>query len=160
MSDFLNKNGGIVTLAKASVVPIGLYAFSKYKDYDSKKTMKVTIIGSLVILGAIVINELSGFGSQSNKFSNRLLYALNIKKQSIKNITNSSAGVLVGNKPIDPRKSECIKQGRNWDEVEKFCGLSINPLPIQNTPNNNKPCKKWIQPTCFTAPCPPTCVEY
>jgi hypothetical protein len=23
-----------------------------------------------------------------------------------------------------------------------------------------KPCKKWVQPTCITTPCPPTCEEY
>jgi hypothetical protein len=66
------KDFTIPPLVIASLVPIGLYAFSKYKDYDSKKTMKVTIIGSVVILGALVINELSGWGSASNKFSNRL----------------------------------------------------------------------------------------
>ena len=26
-------------------------------------------------------------------------------------------------KPIDPKKAECIKQGRYWDDVEKFCGM-------------------------------------
>lgn len=46
--------------AKASIVPIGLYAFSKYNKYDTKKTLKVTIIGSVVILGAVVLNGLSG----------------------------------------------------------------------------------------------------
>ena len=46
--------------AKASIVPIGLYAFSKYQKYDTKKTLKVTIIGSVVILGAVVLNGLSG----------------------------------------------------------------------------------------------------
>ena len=48
------------TLAKASIVPIGLYAFSKYNKYDTKKTLKVTIIGSVVILGAVVLNGFSG----------------------------------------------------------------------------------------------------
>jgi hypothetical protein len=47
-------------LVKASIVPIGLYVFSKYKKYDTKKTLKVTIIGSVVILGAVVINGFSG----------------------------------------------------------------------------------------------------
>lgn len=41
-------------------VPLGFYAFSKYKKYDSKKTLKVTIIGSVVVLGAIVLNGFSG----------------------------------------------------------------------------------------------------
>jgi len=41
-------------------VPVGFYAFSKYKKYDSKKTLKVTIIGSVVVLGAIVLNGFSG----------------------------------------------------------------------------------------------------
>jgi hypothetical protein len=27
-------------------------------------------------------------------------------------------------KSIDPREAECIKQGRSWDSVEKFCGMS------------------------------------
>lgn len=44
-------------------VPLGFYAFSKYKKYDNKKTAKVTIIGSVVVLGAIVINGLSGMWS-------------------------------------------------------------------------------------------------
>ena len=52
--------GSLMLLAKASVVPIGFYAFSKYKKYDSKKTLKVTIIGSVVVLGAIVLNGFSG----------------------------------------------------------------------------------------------------
>jgi hypothetical protein len=43
-----------------SLIPIGFYAFSKYKKYDSKKTLKVTIIGSVVVLGAIVFNGFSG----------------------------------------------------------------------------------------------------
>ena len=25
--------------------------------------------------------------------------------------------------PIDPRQAECQKQNRNWDSVEKFCGM-------------------------------------
>jgi len=36
-------------------------------------------------------------------------------------------------KPIDPRKEECIKQGRQYDDVEKFCGMSTiggNALPV------------------------------
>ena len=44
-------------------VPIGFYAFSKYQKYDSKKTLKVTIIGSVVVLGAIVLNALTGMWS-------------------------------------------------------------------------------------------------
>ena len=24
---------------------------------------------------------------------------------------------------------------------------------------SDKPCKKWVQMTCITTPCPPTCVE-
>lgn len=56
----MKKNALIETLAKASIVPIGLYAFSKYNKYDTKKTLKVTIIGSVVILGAVVLNGFSG----------------------------------------------------------------------------------------------------
>jgi hypothetical protein len=56
----MKKNSLIKTLAKASIVPIGLYAFSKYNKYDTKKTLKVTIIGSVVILGAVVLNGFSG----------------------------------------------------------------------------------------------------
>ena len=41
-------------------VPVGFYAFSKYQKYDNKKTLKVTIIGSVVVLGAIVLNGFSG----------------------------------------------------------------------------------------------------
>ena len=44
-------------------VPVGFYAFSKYKKYDNKKTLKVTIIGSVVVLGAIVLNSLTGMWS-------------------------------------------------------------------------------------------------
>jgi hypothetical protein len=135
MNDFLNKNGGIVTLAKASIVPIGLYAFSKYNEYDTKKTIKVTIIGSVVIFSAIVINEFSGWSGQDRKLSNRLLYALNIKTKpgGIKNVTNNSSEVLVGNKPIPVTKNMAITQ---------------------------KKCLKWNQPTCITAPCPAQCEQY
>lgn len=41
-------------------VPLGFYAFSKYKKYDNKKTAKVTIIGSVVVLGLVVLNGFSG----------------------------------------------------------------------------------------------------
>jgi hypothetical protein len=60
--DFKKKKleGSLMLLAKASIVPIGFYAFSKYQKYDSKKTLKVTIIGSVVVLGAIVFNGFSG----------------------------------------------------------------------------------------------------
>jgi hypothetical protein len=53
-------SGNLNMFAKASIVPIGLYAFSKYQKYDTKKTLKVTIIGSVVILGAVVLNGFSG----------------------------------------------------------------------------------------------------
>ena len=56
----MKKKSMIKTLAKASIVPIGLYAFSKYNKYDTKKTLKVTIIGSVVILGAVILNGFSG----------------------------------------------------------------------------------------------------
>jgi hypothetical protein len=56
----MKKNAMIKTLAKASIVPIGLYAFSKYQKYDTKKTLKVTIIGSVIILGVVVLNGFSG----------------------------------------------------------------------------------------------------
>jgi hypothetical protein len=59
-SNELRKKNMVKTLAKASIVPIGLYAFSKYQKYDTKKTLKVTIIGSVVILGAVVLNGFSG----------------------------------------------------------------------------------------------------
>jgi hypothetical protein len=56
-----DKRKGMTKLVvQASIVPIGLYAFSKYKGFDGKKTAKVTIIGSVIILGAVVINGFSG----------------------------------------------------------------------------------------------------
>jgi hypothetical protein len=63
-------SGNLNMLAKASIVPIGLYAFSKYKKYDNKKTIKVTIIGSVVVLGAIILNGFSGAWS-GNSFMDR-----------------------------------------------------------------------------------------
>jgi hypothetical protein len=59
----LLTSSNLTFLAKASIVPISFYAFSKYQKYDSKKTLKVTIIGSVVVLGAIVFNSLSGMWS-------------------------------------------------------------------------------------------------
>ena len=50
----------LTTLAKLSVPPIVLYAFSKFKGYDNTKTAKVTIIGSVIIIGAIALNGFSG----------------------------------------------------------------------------------------------------
>lgn len=47
-------------LAKASLVPICLYGFSKYKGYNGSKTAKITIIGSIIIIGAITLNGFSG----------------------------------------------------------------------------------------------------
>lgn len=64
----MKKKALIETLAKASIVPIGLYAFSKYNKYDTKKTLKVTIIGSVVILGAVVLNGFSGAWSGTTFF--------------------------------------------------------------------------------------------
>lgn len=52
--------GRLTTLAKLSVPPIALYAFSKFKGYDNTKTAKVTIIGSVIIIGAIALNGFSG----------------------------------------------------------------------------------------------------
>jgi hypothetical protein len=40
-------------------------------------------------------------------------------------ITNE-ANLQVKNNSIDPRKAECMKQGRSWDDVEKFCGMKNN----------------------------------
>lgn len=54
---FLEKNK---TMLIAVGVPVGFYAFSKYKKYDNKKTAKVTIIGSVVVLGLVVLNGFSG----------------------------------------------------------------------------------------------------
>ena len=51
----------IMTSAKILAVPTALYAFSKYKGYDSGKTAKVTIIGSVIIVGAVVLNRFSGW---------------------------------------------------------------------------------------------------
>jgi hypothetical protein len=50
----------IMTSAKILAVSTALYAFSKYKGYDSGKTAKVTIIGSVLIIGAVVANGFSG----------------------------------------------------------------------------------------------------
>jgi hypothetical protein len=41
-------------------VPLAFILFSKYKKYDSKKTTKVTIIGSLIVFSAIALNGFSG----------------------------------------------------------------------------------------------------
>ena len=54
---FLEKNSWKLI---AVGVPVGFYAFSKYQKYDNKKTLKVTIIGSVVVLGAMVLNGFSG----------------------------------------------------------------------------------------------------
>jgi hypothetical protein len=54
---FLEKNQNKLI---AIGVPLGFYAFSKYKKYDGKKTAKVTIIGSVVVLGLVVLNGFSG----------------------------------------------------------------------------------------------------
>jgi hypothetical protein len=45
---------------KLSLVPIGFYAYSKYKKYDGKKTAKVTIVGSVVVIGLVILNGFSG----------------------------------------------------------------------------------------------------
>jgi hypothetical protein len=45
---------------KLSVIPIGFYAFSKYKGFDGKKTAKVTIFGSVIVIGLVVLNGFSG----------------------------------------------------------------------------------------------------
>jgi hypothetical protein len=65
---FLEKNQ---TMLIGIGVPVGFYAFSKYKKYDGKKTAKVTIIGSVVVLGVILINAFSGWGS-GNTYAKRI----------------------------------------------------------------------------------------
>jgi hypothetical protein len=54
---FLQRNQ---TMLITVGVPLGFYAFSKYKKYDNKKTAKVTIIGSIVVIGLVVLNGFSG----------------------------------------------------------------------------------------------------
>jgi hypothetical protein len=56
----LNYESIAKRIAKASIVPIGIYVFSKYSGYDSRKTTKVTIIGSVIIYSLIAFNTLSG----------------------------------------------------------------------------------------------------
>jgi hypothetical protein len=75
------RKGMTKLIVQASIVPIGLYAFSKYKGYDGKKTAKVTIIGSVIILGAVVINGFSGAFS-GNTISERLLASIGIGKKN------------------------------------------------------------------------------
>ena len=75
------RKGSLRILTKASIVPIGLYAFSKYKGYDSKKTAKVTIIGSVIIFGAVVLNGFSGAWS-GETFADSLLAKIGIGKKS------------------------------------------------------------------------------
>ena len=76
------KKKGITKLVvQASVFPIGLYAFSKYKGYDGKKTAKVTIIGSIIILGAVVLNGFSGAWTGVS-ITDKLLASIGIGKKS------------------------------------------------------------------------------
>jgi hypothetical protein len=75
------RKGRIKLVTGASIVPIGLYAFSKYKGYDSKKTAKVTIIGSVIIFGAVVLNGFSGAWS-GETFADSLLAKIGIGKKS------------------------------------------------------------------------------
>jgi hypothetical protein len=75
------RKGSLRILTKASIVPIGLYAFSKYKGYDGKKTAKVTIIGSVIIFGAVVLNGFSGAWT-GETFADRLLAKIGIGKKS------------------------------------------------------------------------------
>jgi hypothetical protein len=74
---FLQRNQ---TMLIAIGVPVGFYAFSKYQKFDNKKTAKVTIIGSVVVLGAIVINGLSGMWS-GNTYAKRIFGKQNAPKQ-------------------------------------------------------------------------------
>ena len=74
---FLQKNQ---TMLIGIGVPVGFYAFSKYKKYDGKKTAKVTIIGSVVVLGLVVVNGLSGMWS-GNTIAKRIFGKQNAPKQ-------------------------------------------------------------------------------
>ena len=75
------RKGMTKLIVQASIVPIGLYAFSKYKGYDGKKTAKVTIIGSVIILGAVVINGYSGAWSGVT-IADSLLASIGIGKKN------------------------------------------------------------------------------
>jgi hypothetical protein len=74
---FLEKNQ---TMLIGIGVPLGFYAFSKYKKYDGKKTAKVTIIGSVVVLGLVVLNGFSGAWT-GNTIAKRIFGKQNEPKQ-------------------------------------------------------------------------------
>ena len=63
---------------RLAVIPVGLYAFSKYKGYDGIKTTKVTIIGSVGIFALIFIDTFSGWSSPSNRYSQKILRSLGL----------------------------------------------------------------------------------
>lgn len=68
-----NRLKQIPAQLRLAVIPVGLYAFSKYKGYDGIKTAKVTIIGSVGIFALIVVDTLSGWSSPSNRYSQKIL---------------------------------------------------------------------------------------
>jgi uncharacterized membrane protein len=65
-------------------VPLAFVAYSKYKKYDTKKTAKVAVIGSVLVLSAIWVNVFSGaWGGET--ISQRFLRNLGLKEKQKKN---------------------------------------------------------------------------
>jgi hypothetical protein len=53
-------------------------------------------------------------------------------------------------------KSQGISTKEDSDLVTSFFK---QPQPVVSSPQvADRPCKKWVQSTCITTPCPPTCV--
>lgn len=92
-----NRLKQIPVQLRLAVVPVGLYAFSKYKGYDGKKTAKVTIIGSVGIFALLFIDAMSGWSSPSNRHSQKILRSLGLISNptlSIKNLSQQQQNLL------------------------------------------------------------------
>ncbi len=60
-------------------VPLAFVGYSKYKKYDTKKTAKVAVIGSVLVLSALWVNALSGWGGET--IAQNLLRKVGLKEK-------------------------------------------------------------------------------
>ena len=88
------KIEGKVGLALVYGAPIGLFAFSRYKNYSGKKTALVTIGGGVLVIGLVFFNSLSGAWSGGGSYLQNIL----VKRPKINSLPQTKQAVPLANK--------------------------------------------------------------
>ena len=88
------KIEGKVGLALVYGAPIGLFAFSRYKNYSGKKTALVTIGGSILVVGLVFFNGFSGAWSGGGSYLQNILF----KRPKINSLPQTKQAVPLATK--------------------------------------------------------------